>query len=134
MHHDRLDTVRKVYAALADGDLETLSGYMHPDVECVFSDEVPLGGVWRGRERTIALLRDYLAQFESLHLDIDEWLVSDGAVVVIGNSHGRTLGGGNLWQPFVHVLRLQEGQVVRFTKYADATKELRALGLMPAAP
>jgi ketosteroid isomerase-like protein len=126
--------VRRAYDAFARGDVPGIVACLADDVECVLSDETPYGGVWRGPEGVARGLAGLAGHYEELAVDILE-LVGDGdTVVVLGCIHGRALGGGNLWQPFAHVVRVREGRIGHMTAYADATKPLRALGLFPARP
>ena len=126
--------VRRAYDAFARGDLPGVVDCLADDAECVLSDETPYGGVWRGRDGIARGMEELAGHYEELVLEVSE-LVGDGdTVVVLGNIHGRALGGGNLWQPFAHVVRVRDGRISHLTSYADATKPLRALGLFPAPP
>jgi ketosteroid isomerase-like protein len=126
--------VRRAYDAFARGDVPGVVDCVAEDVECVLSDETPYGGVWRGRDGLARGLEGLCGHYEELVIEVSE-LVGDGeTVVVLGHLHGRALGGGNLWQPFAHVVRVRDGRITHLTSYADATKPLRALGLFPAPP
>ena len=126
--------VRRAYDALTRGDVPGVVDCLADDAECVLSDETPYGGVWRGPDGIARGIRDIAAHYEELVIEVSE-VVGDGdTVVVLGHIHGRALGGGNLWQPFAHVVRVRDGRIRHMTAYADATKPLRALGLFPAPP
>jgi ketosteroid isomerase-like protein len=128
----QISLVRRAYDAFARGDLPALVGCLADDAECVLSDETPYGGVWRGPQGIARGIEGLAGHYEELAVEVSE-LVGDGdTVVVLGQIHGRALGGGNLWQPFAHVVRVREGRITHMTSYADATKPLRALGLFPA--
>ena len=126
--------VRRAYDALARGDVPGVIDCLADDVECVLSDETPYGGVWRGRDDAARGIEELFGHYEELVFEVSELVGEGDTVVVLGNAHGRALGGGNLWQPFAHVVRVRDGRIRHFTSYADATKPLRALGLFPAPP
>jgi ketosteroid isomerase-like protein len=126
------EVVRRAYDAFARGDVPGVVDCLADDAECVLSDETPYGGTWRGPEGIARGLRTLAGHYEELAVEVSELVGGGDTVVVLGHLHGRALGGGNLWQPFAHVVRLRDGRIIHLTAYADATKPLRALGLFPA--
>ena len=123
--------VRRAYDAFARGDMAAIAECLADDAECVLSDETPYGGIWRGHDGIAHGIAELAGHYEEYVIEVSEMVGDGDTVVVLGHIHGRTLGGGNLWQPFAHVVRVRDGRIAHLTSYADSTKPLRALGLFP---
>ena len=115
-----VDLVRKAYAALDAGDIETILRLADPLITIDQSDLLPWGGHRTGHNGLLDFIAAVAAhldsQVESLSL-----FESGDRVVQIGRTHGRAVSTG---KPFdateVHVWQVAEGLLVGLQVYVDA--------------
>ncbi len=122
-----LDEARAAYDAFGSGDLARLSEGFAEDAEWLTSDELPLGGLVRGRDEILgnfAQIPSYWSQFK---VEPSRFLDCGDAVVVMG-TQSATGEGGSFEAPFVHVMEFRDGKVVRGEFHGDSAKALKALG------
>jgi 2-(1,2-epoxy-1,2-dihydrophenyl)acetyl-CoA isomerase len=121
-----------LYAALADGDRDTLAGLLHPDFTGHATEGLPagLGGTYpdatsmrRGFWGQIARSFDARAEPSAYHQ------LDDGRLLVQGRYVGvaRT-GGGKLDAEFIHLLRFAEGRIAGLDQLTDSARWVEALG------
>jgi len=121
------DQARGAYDAFSAGDMERLAEGFAEDAEWLTSDELPLGGLTRGRDQILAnfaRIPDYWSEFKvepARFLDC-------GDVVVVTGTQSATGESGSFESPFVHVMEYRDGKVVRGEFHTDSAKALRALG------
>ena len=121
------DAAKDAYRAFSSGDLETLKEGFAEDAEWQTSDELPLGGVTRGRDEIIGNFGQIGNYWSSFSVEPDEFIESGDKVVVHGTQRG-TGKGGDFEAPFVHILEYRDGKVVRGEFFGDSAKALKALG------
>ncbi len=122
--------VKGVYDAFARGDVGSIFGLVHPEVEVYQSSRLPWGGRFEGHEGLGAFLTRLTGTVES---EVEpERLIDDeeGHVVQIGRTRGRVRATGNEFDvPETHVWTVEDGRVTRFESYIDTPKMREALGL-----
>ncbi len=122
-----LDQARTAYEAFGSGNLEQLKEGFAEDAEWVTSDELPLGGVTRGRDEILgnfAQIPNYWSEFS---VEPERFLDCGDAVVVTGTQRA-TGESGSFESPFMHLLEYRDGKVVRGEFHGDTAKALKALG------
>lgn len=122
-----VDEARAAYDAFGSGDMERLGEGFAENAEWVTSDELPLGGVARGRTEILGnfgRIPDYWSEFS---VEPDRFL-DCGDVVVVTGTQRATGEGGSFESPFVHVMEFEDGKVVRGEFHSDSAKALKALG------
>jgi ketosteroid isomerase-like protein len=121
-----IDTARSAYEAFGKGDLGTLQEGFAENAVWVTSDELPLGGTTEGRDQIMgnfAQIPDYWQEFS---VEPEEFIDAGDTVVVRGTEHAGT-DRGHIDAPFVHILRYEEGKVVRGEFFSDSAKEAKLL-------
>jgi ketosteroid isomerase-like protein len=121
------DAARDAYQAFSSGDLETLKEGFAEDAEWQTSDELPLGGVTRGRDAIMENFGQIGNYWSNFSVEPTEFIEADDKVIVRGTQRG-TGKGGEFEAPFVHILEYRDDKVVRGEFYADSAKALKALG------
>ena len=121
------DAAKGAYAAFSNGDLETLRSGFAEDAEWQTSDELPLGGVTRGRDAIMANFAQISNYWSSFSVEPSDFIEA-GDIVVVRGTQRATGKGGSFEAPFVHVMEYREGQVVRGEFHGDSAKALKALG------
>jgi len=121
------DAAKTAYQAFGQGDLETLRENFAEDAEWVTSDELPLGGVVKGRDAILGNFAQIPSYWSSFSVEPSEFIDAGDRVVVLGTQ--RASGkGGSFESPFVHVMTYRDGKVVRGEFHSDSAKAVRALG------
>ena len=121
------DVAKDAYGAFSRGDLETLKAGFAEDAEWQTSDELPLGGVTRGRDaimKNFAQIPDYWSSFS---VEPSEFIEAGDKVIVRGMQRA-TGKGGSFEAPFLHLMEFRGGKVVRGEFQGDSAKALKALG------
>ena len=106
------------------GDLK--AGFAE-DAEWQTSDELPLGGVTRGRD---AIMENF-AQIPTIgraSASSRPSSSSAGDKVIVRGTQRATGKGGSFEAPFLHLMEYRDGKLVRGEFHADSAKALKALG------
>ena len=118
-----VETVRRLYQLMNDGNLSAVLNMMAEDVELFLfgSAKVPWAGHWRGRQgaEQFALAMAGAAEVK----DHPEILVGAGdSVIAVHRPVVRIRATGrDASFNVVHVVTLRDGLVVRFREYADTS-------------
>jgi uncharacterized protein len=118
---------KDAYGAFSRGDLETLREGFAEDAEWQTSDELPLGGVTRGRDAIMETFAQISNYWSSFSVEPSEFIDCGDTVVVRGTQRA-TGEGGSFEAPFLHLMEYRDGKLVRGEFYSDSAKALKALG------
>ena len=121
------DAAKGAYAAFGSGDLETLKEGFAEDAEWQTSDELPLGGVTRGRDAIMENFAQIPEYWSSFSVEPSEFIEAGDKVVVRGTQRA-TGKGGSFEAPFLHLMEYRGDKVVRGQFHSDSAKALKALG------
>jgi ketosteroid isomerase-like protein len=133
MSQENVAAVQEAYQAFGQGDIAGAVAGIAEDAEWVTSDELPLGGTLHGREeiaKAWAQIPDY---FDEFSVQPDEFIDAGDTVIVHGMQHARAKETGVSFDcPYLHMLKMRDGQTVRAEFFADSAKALHALEGQPA--
>lgn len=121
-----LDTARSAYEAFGRGDLEALRETFAEDGVWVTSDELPLGGETRGRDAILANFAQIPDYWSSFSVEPEEFIDAGEYVIV----RGRQRAGnekGSFESPFLHLMKFEDGKVIRGEFHADSAKAAKLL-------
>ena len=121
-----VDTARSAYDAFAQGDLATLQEDFAEDAVWVTSDELPLGGKVEGRDQIMANFAQIPNYWSSFSVEPEEFIDADDYVIVRGTQRAAN-DKGSMEAPFVHVLKYEDGKVVRGEFFTDSAKAAKLL-------
>ncbi|GAA4978799.1 nuclear transport factor 2 family protein [Yinghuangia aomiensis] len=124
------DMVREMYAAFLRGDFTTLYESLHPDVEWAEPEleVLPYTGLTRGRDAVATEVFPKIGEtYEKLEFHPEEVIESGDVVTVMGQAFAKGSQHPEETFRFAHVLRLCEGQVIRFDHFVDTHKIARTL-------
>jgi ketosteroid isomerase-like protein len=108
-------------------DVDAVLQVLHPEAELHPMKAVLEGTVYRGAEGFKAFNRDMAEDWESFHLEGNEFRdLDDSTVLVLGTVHGRAASGMDIEAPAAWVCRLVDGKVTRVQFYADEAAALAA--------
>jgi hypothetical protein len=121
-----VDTARSAYDVFGRGDLEALRETFAEDAVWVTSDELPLGGTVRGRDAIIGNFAQIPNYWSSFSLEPEEFIDAGEWVVVRGTQRAGN-DKGSFESPFAHLIKLEDGKLVRGEFYADSAKAAKLL-------
>jgi len=121
-----IDTARSAYEAFGRGDLEALKSDFAEDAVWVTSDELPLGGETRGREAIMANFAQIPNYWSSFTVEPEEFIDAGDCVVVRGTQRAGN-DNGSFEAPFAHVMKYEDGKLVRGEFHADSAKAAKLL-------
>ena len=120
------DAAKGAYQAFSKGDLETLKEGFAEDAEWQTSDELPLGGVTRGRDAIMENFAQLPNYWSSFSVEPSEFIEAGDKVIIRHAAPPAREAASRL--PFLHLMEYREGRVVRGEFHADSAKALKALG------
>ncbi len=114
------ELVEAFYAAGTSGDVDKLAGFFAEDA--VWDnrlDDVPMGGVYEGREAIRQGLLTPLFQFlpGGISTEVERLIESGDTVVCLNTGRGATADGGALEKRYAHLFDVRDGQFVRVTEF-----------------
>ena len=115
--------VEAVYAAFAQGDMETFAGLMAPDVVWNEAEGNPYADLnpYVGPEAVMSgLISRLVADWKDFSVTPHEFVVEDDRVVVFGRYKETWKATGETIDiPFVHSWTVEDGRLVAFQQYTD---------------
>ena len=127
-----MEIVRDSLEALADGGLDALAEFWHPDINWRAIEGAPDDvGEMHGREAARRYVQDWFDTFDNFTAVSEELLdVGDDRVVAVQHLTGRArLSGVETELRYAVVYWLRQGKIVRVREYRDREQALEAVGL-----
>ena len=121
-----VDTARSAYEAFSRGDIATLGEMLSEDGTWLTSDELPLGGETSGRDAILENFTQIPNYWSSFSVEPEEFIDAGEWVVVKGTQRAGN-DTGSFEAPFVHLMKFENGQIVRGEFYADSAKAAKVL-------
>jgi hypothetical protein len=127
-----LDLVRSIYADWERGDFSN-DTWAAPSIEFERADG-PAPGIWRGKGRIAAGIREMLSAWEDFRLNADEYReVDDKRVLVLDHMTGRgkrsQMDSAHLGGRAANLFQVEHGKVTRVVTYYSRDRALADLGL-----
>jgi ketosteroid isomerase-like protein len=129
MSEETLATIRRAYDAFRDRDLPAVLDAFDPAVEWDATEAMLHRGVYHGHDGVTSYLDQLGESWGDFRLEAQEFNDSvAGYAMVSGRLQGVERGSGDrLEAPFVHVLRVRGGKVVRIQIFVDREKAQRVM-------
>jgi ketosteroid isomerase-like protein len=121
------DNAKNAYQLFSSGDLDALKEGFAEDCEWVTSDELPLGGVARGRDQIMSNFAEISNYWSDFSVEPERFIDAGDTVVITGTQRA-TGKGGSFEAPYIHLMDYRDGKVVRGEFHSDSAKALKALG------
>ncbi|HVF77800.1 MAG TPA: nuclear transport factor 2 family protein [Solirubrobacteraceae bacterium] len=115
------ETVRRLYACFAAGDLQAVLKLLDPHVEWITPPTLPWSrGTYRGRDEVSSYFEDFGSALERPAVVPDRILDCGGVVVALGRESGQARQTGHAFSvPFAHVLTVNAGQITSLRGHVD---------------
>lgn len=117
-----LDVAKKMYAALLEGDFDTVHAMLHDDCAIDFygPSSIPYAGRYRGKE----ICKQFFSHVENdviIHsFTQDEFIAGETQVAVVGHLILTAKSTGRQYEsPYAHIIDVKDGKWVRFRDFAD---------------
>ena len=120
---DTESIVKKLYAALARGDVAGAVALMSPRIEWLEAEHTPYyTGLVIGPDEVVeTVLKPVNKDFENFAVTEQDYITQGSRTAAIGVYRGlRRQTGRELRAHFVHVWEVIDGKIVRFTQYTDS--------------
>ena len=128
MSEGDIDSLRRVYAALQDRDVDGLRSVLSHDAELTLPDGLPWGGTRHGPEGVENLLEIFLDHVEGTWAYADDFLDAGDRIVVLGRMSGRAKASGQAFEAsFAHVWKVSQGVPSSCRAYVDTAPIVAAL-------
>jgi uncharacterized protein len=123
-----VDTLRRSYEALNEGDVDAALEALAPDAVWRESPELPGGDEFRGREALRGFLGDFLAEWREFHQEIENVVPAGDRIAVL--IHLIAVGRGSGIEAdtrYAHVWTMSDGKGIRVEGHRDQEAALRSL-------
>ncbi len=119
------DIVLAFLDASRRGDEEVMKGLLDPDVEVIEADSLPYGGVSKGADGFLKLIRRVFKTWENTEVSVHQVLAEGDHVVLLAEMSGRGRESGKAFSmPIAEVWRLQDGKIREVRPFYFDTKLL----------
>ena len=121
--------VRESVEAWNRGDVEGVLSYLDPEVELVPIRSLLEGGSYRGHDGMRRYAGDIGAEWERMHLEIEEMRDVGDGVLIFGRFQAVGKSGVEFDAPAAWLTTVRDGKVVRMQAFSNREDALRATGL-----
>jgi ketosteroid isomerase-like protein len=130
MSQENLEIVREATDAWNRSDYAAAQEALDPDIEVVVAYGVDFDGTYRGHAGFAEMLGGFWAEFENVHLRIEEAIPASSHVVLAVRFSGRGKRSGlEIDMPAWQVWTLRDGKVVGWRIFRTKRQALDAAGL-----
>jgi hypothetical protein len=127
MSQDNVDAAKAAYDAFSNGRMDELREMFAEDAEWLSSEELPLGGLTKGRDAILENFSQIPSYWSEFSVSPSDFIDGGDWVAVKGTQRG-TGNAGSFEAPFAHLMKFEGGKLVRGEFYSDSAKALKALG------
>lgn len=121
--------IKGLYKAFAEGDMDTITAVITPDVEWIESEGIPYGGRFAGRDAVFAGVFGKIAtEWDNFTASVDEYIDAGDRVITLGYDSGTYKATGkHMSAATASIWTLKDGKVVKFVQYIDTLQVVSAL-------
>jgi ketosteroid isomerase-like protein len=124
------DTVIRYVDAVRDGDAATIRASFAPDATWHYPGNLPISGVWRGRD---AIISDFLASMGTIlvpgtmKIELVSTIADGDRVVAEWTSKATTVYGTSYDNRCIGIYTVDDGRITSVIEYADTQHVAAAL-------
>ena len=124
---DNLATIRRIYDAFGNRDVEVFRELFAEDISIFQTPELPWGGHFEGHDGAFTFMLGLAESFDST-VTTESMFAAGDHVVQTGRTRGTLKANAASFDvPELHLWELRDGKVVRFSVYLDTPAMLDAL-------
>lgn len=125
MSNSNKDIVQAFLDASVRGDEGAMRDLMHPDVRVIEADSLPYGGIIRGPDGFLDLIRRVFTTWDNTEVSVQQVLGDGDHVVLLAEMTGRGKGGGRAFNlPIAEIWLLDGGKIREVRPFYSDTKLL----------
>jgi ketosteroid isomerase-like protein len=130
MSREDVDALRAVYEEWEAGNLRAGQELLDANIESVWPQEFPSGGVYRGPHGHAKAMREWLGPWEEFTLTAEGFYAAGDRVVVPFRVRARGAGSGiAVERRWAHLWTMRGGKAIRFEVSLDPAEALRSVGV-----
>jgi ketosteroid isomerase-like protein len=125
-----VDTVRRFYDSLSNGDVPAVLALLDAQVQWTEAERFPYyGGTWQGPQAVLEnLLKPLSSDWEEFSAKAHEFIAEGDRVVSLGTYSGKFRKTGRSFSAaFAHVWTVRGDKLARFDMHTDTAKVLEAV-------
>ena len=125
MNNSNKDIVLSFLDASVRGDKEAMKDLLHPDVQVIEAESLPYGGVSKGPDEFIELIRRVFTTWENTEVSVHQVLADGDHVVLLAEMTGRGRATSKDFSvPIAEVWRLENAKIREVRPFYFDTKLL----------
>ncbi len=132
MSQENVETVRRAYDAWNRRDFDAVIALADPEIEWTMFGTTRFPGTegtYHGHDGVREFWRLIIEPWAELHIEIEGTRAAGDLVVAFVRFHTKARQGLELEAPFVHLVDLRDGTVIRFRSFDNRAEALEAAGL-----
>ena len=124
-----VDIIKRLYKAFWEGDMDSLSALLDPNIDWIESDGIPYGGVFKGYEAVLnGVFAKISSDWDNFTADVDQFIDAGDIVVTLGTDSGTYKATGKKMRaPTASIWTLKNGKVIKFRQYIDTLAVVNAI-------
>jgi hypothetical protein len=126
MAEENVGVVRGAYDSFRRGDIPSIIGILHDDVDWHIPAVLPHRFDARGHDEVRQFFEKLMEVWDELAVEIDDIVASGDHVVALGRANGK-IDGRAAGYGFAHVWVMADSQATRFFEFVDPDEELLSL-------
>lgn len=135
MSRSNKDIVREFMATARKGDSEDLRALFHPDFRIVEAEGLPYGGVRKGVDGLLGLVREVFSTWQDCRVDVQQLVAEDDCVIVLAEMTGTGRSSPVPFRmPIAELYRIQDGRIIEIRPFYFDTKALHDAHFGRATP
>jgi ketosteroid isomerase-like protein len=129
MSQGNVEIVRRLYDAINRRDWDAVFRDAHPDFDMTTQRGLNAGRL-RRREAAEGFLKDYIAAFDKIEWEPEEFFEGGDHVVALVTTRSRSRGGSvDMVTSNGHLWTVRDGTILSMNTFPDPKKALEAVGL-----
>jgi len=124
-----IDVTKNVFAAFGAHDVDTIVGWLHPDIRIEFygPEVIPYAGNYDGLEQARGFFETVLSSVDIHQFDPEEFICEGEQVVVTGHLRLTARSTGRqIESDFVHVITVADGKWLLFRDFMNTVEAATA--------
>jgi ketosteroid isomerase-like protein len=121
-HQHLVDACRKAFTGFGSNDKSDLVAALADDVVFEFSDSLPYGGTYKGKEEFLAFWAHVYNEYEYFNYDLRAVVESDGYIFVPVIARAKTKTGFSMENEHLFLFKVRDGKIAYGRIYADTAR------------
>jgi uncharacterized protein len=121
-HPHIIEACRKAFTGFERNDKTELVALLADDIVFEFSDSLPYGGTYEGKQEFLAFWKHVYQKWESFNYDARAVLEADDYIIVPVIARAKALNGYSMQNEHLFLFEVRDGRIVHGRLYADTAR------------